>query len=294
MATASRTNSDYMVLIQTSNMADGTSPISVAAPLPESFMFDSTSNYEAPFAQGLFSNNMLRLASAAMGFKTATQALTVQLWQGSSETDLGLELDFQTESDPLVDVRDPILNLLRLTTPIADPNTGLLKSPGPHLDDELLQIGQDIKNDAEGIFQKAVAAAGSVAKVAGLNNTSTSVNGSGSTTQAKSQSVMTTQYWKQRIKNQISIQIGNYMFFDSVVITNVQQTYTSNIDKLTGWPHHARVAVRFRPLFMVTAQDLDTIFIQPRTQAASGSGALADAATNALRSSVGKIGNIFS
>lgn len=279
-------NSDYAVLIQSYNVDEGR-PISVLAPMPENFMFDSTSNYEAPFAQGLFSSDMLRLASAAAGFKTSTQALTVQLWQGISDTELGLELEFQTETDPISEVRDPILNLLRLTTPLADPNTGLMKSPGPHLDQEAVKLFLD---DVVEKGKEALKAAGEYAsslfgdnvKSGSLNAAEkTTADGTGASNKVQNKEIMTAQYWKQRIKNQISIQIGNYMFFDSVVITNVQQTFVSNIDAVTGWPHHAKVAVRFKPLFMITQQDLDTIFISPRSQQA-GSGSIVSSYLGAL------------
>ena len=265
-------NLDYQVLIQSFNPSEDNQVIAVSAPLPESFMFDSTSNYEAPFAQGLFSNNFLRLAASAMGFKTSTQALTVQLWQGISDTELSLELEFQTETDPLTDVRQPILDLLTLTTPVADPNTGLMKSPGPHLDPSQSQEILTATIDQSKSTWNAVAS--TVGKATGLNTSAiqfgtlsdpskTTNDGSGSTNQNKPTGIATAQYWKQNIRNQISIQIGNYMFFDSVVITNVQQTFQSNLDAVTGWPHHCKVAVRFKPLFMITRQDLDTIFISP-------------------------------
>lgn len=264
-------NNDYIVLIQNYNVSSDTQSVSIAAPMPESFMFDSTSNYEAPFAQGLFSSDLLRLGAAAMGFKTSTQALTAQLWQGISDTELGLELEFHTENDPLTDVRQPILDLISLTTPIADPTTGLLKSPGPHIDpDQSQDLLKDVYSQAKQLAQKLAEVGSQITgidltstKQGTLNNSSTTTaDGSGSTN-TTNPAISTAQYWKQRVKNQISIQIGNYMFFDSVVITHVQQTFVANIDAVTGWPHHAKVSVRFKPMFMIAQQDLETIFISP-------------------------------
>lgn len=53
------------------------------------------------------------------------------------------------------------------------------------------------------------------------------------------------------------------MFFESVVITRVSITAASNFDAQTGLPHHCRVLVEFKPLFMLTQQDLDTLFVNP-------------------------------
>lgn len=267
-------NSDYQVVIQSSSRDDGRSII-VQAPMPESFVFDSSSNFEAPFAQGLFSANILKLGAAAMGYRSAVQAMTVQLWQGTNDTELGLELEFQTETNPMLDVRKPILDLLKLTVPIVDPATGLMQSPGPHLDpnaQEALQTGADavasLKDTALSAGRAFVESVG--AKIGVLNNTSKSSNDGNNNNNKQPPNLGSAAYWKSRIKNPVSIRIGNYMYFDLVVITNVHQTYVSNIDKLTGFPHHVKVAVRFKPLFMITQQDLDNIFITPKQGSPTG------------------------
>jgi hypothetical protein len=70
-------------------------------------------------------------------------------------------------------------------------------------------------------------------------------------------------YWKSLVKNPITIWIGNYLKFDSVVVTGVRQTFLSNFDAKTGLPHHARVTVTFKPLFMLTQGDLESLFVNP-------------------------------
>jgi hypothetical protein len=100
-------------------------------------------------------------------------------------------------------------------------------------------------------------------------------------------SLGTSAYWKSRIKNQISIRIGNYMFFDSVVITNVQQTFSSNFDAQTGLPHHAKVMVGFKPLFMLVQSDLDQLFLNPNGGTTSGADNFGFSIPNAI-SSVGQ------
>ncbi|MGT3783906.1 hypothetical protein ACVTE8_15205 [Staphylococcus aureus] len=99
----------------------------------------------------------------------------------------------------------------------------------------------------------------------------------------------TAAYWNTKLKNRISIKIGNYLFFDSVVITRVSITAASNFDAQTGLPHHCRVLVEFKPLFMLTQQDLDTLFINP-----SASTPLSCDATYSLPGVASAAKNLFS
>jgi hypothetical protein len=83
-------------------------------------------------------------------------------------------------------------------------------------------------------------------------------------------SLGTASFWNSIIKNKISIAIGNYLYFDSVVVTRVSQTFASNFDAATGLPHHVRVTVAFKPLFMLAQEDLDTLFVSPTGSSTSG------------------------
>jgi hypothetical protein len=236
----------------------------VEAPMPESFKFDTQSAYAPMLPQGVTSGSVAT-AMAAFGVRLAVPALTAQLWQGSSEINLNLSLEFHTESDPVADVQTPILNLNRLVMPSINSSTGLLQSPGPSLNfNQLTTIaknaGTSLANTASNITGIGKAAPQS----SSMNNTSTSTNSGVGTAvnQSSTQNPQlgTSQYWKTQIANQISIRIGRYMFFDSVVITDVQQTFMSNIDAITGLPHHATVDITFRPLFMLTVEDLASVF----------------------------------
>lgn len=242
-------NSDYLVRIMTTQTD---TPIIVEAPMPGEFMFDSQANYEAPFAQGLFGNGALASLARLGGLALTSQALTAQIWQGSNDTQLSVELEFQAESDPLKEVRDPILSLLKLATPSMSPGTGMIRSPGPQLDTELAgKLWEDVKAQTTNSFTSAFS-----------DPSKTTTNGATQSTAnpQTNKGLGQGQAWKDKIRNVISIQIGNYAFFDTVVITNVQKTYTSQIDTFTGWPQHARVNVQFKPLFLLLQDDLDNIF----------------------------------
>lgn len=267
-------NTAYLVTIQQS-LASGA--VVVTAPMPESFSMDTAASYETALPQSFTNNNAINLVGSVFGTRMAVQALTAQLWKGNSETDLNLMLEFQTEVDPVADVRNPIVNLLKMTMPSTSSSTGLLTSPGPQLDlnqlggiavDFLKTSGNSALTVASAAGNKLLSAFGAPnVQVGQLNNTSTSSNdGANSTipaTNQKNPSLGTAAYWKSRVKNPISITLGNHMRFDSVVITHVNQTYASDFDSLTNLPHHCVVQISFRPLFMLTQQDLDDIFINP-------------------------------
>jgi hypothetical protein len=268
-------NTSYLVVVQQS-----TTNISVTAPMPDEFAFDVGASYEQMLPQGFFGGRVLNIAAAAAGTKLAVQAFTAQLWAGNTDTLLSVELVFHTETDPVADVRTPIVNLLKLTMPSISGNTGFLNNPGPSIDWSIAGqavgtglgqaaagVGSLFGSAASGVVNFASSALGALSKQGSMTDSNTQVaDGANNTVaQALSQnpSIGTAAYWKSRVKNQISIKVGNYLMFDSVVVTNVNLTFASNFDAQTGLPHNARVSVTFKPLFMLTQQDLDTLFINP-------------------------------
>lgn len=258
-------NPNYTVTIQQAadGSVKGSQGITVSAPMPDSFTFDTRSEYQAPYAQGLFGNGAISNLAKLGGLRLTTQALTAQIWQGSTETELGLELEFHAETDPDLEVRQPILSLLRLSTASIDPSTGALKSPGPQVNiDDAGQITADAGNQLANTGKQIGNALISVLRPARLNSENNSFNGrnSSSTPPQVQSGLGGAEYWKNRIRNQISIQIGRYAFFDSVVISNVQKTYGHQIHGPTGLPMYAKVSFQFKPLFLLVQGDLDQIF----------------------------------
>jgi len=272
-------NPNYRVTIMQSSgvgiATTGNSAIIVEAPLPETFAFDAQASYATMLPQGLTGGG-IATALAAVGIRLAVPALTAQLWQGSSEIQLQLALEFHTESDPVADVQLPILNLNRLTMPSISSSTGMLQSPGPILDFTTLStIVSNAKTQLANTYSNTQN--GQVTPVPStMNNTSLVCNAGNSSAvaqpTAQNPTLGTSQYWKSKISNQISIRIGSYLYFDSVVITNVQQTFMSNIDAITGLPHHATVNITFKPLFMLTVEDLAQVFISNSAPGQSSGG----------------------
>ena len=230
--------------------------IDVFAPIPETFMFDMSASYEAPFSSGI--TGKIANIGKFVGIKGVNQAMTVQLWQGSSDTELGLELEFQAEQDAYAEVMQPINELYKLVTPSTDTLGGFMKAPGPQIGDALYDTlkkatGYDDANEAQENDNTPAD------RMRDQNKETSNGRGSNKDTDPSGDKWGTVKWAKQHISNQIAIRVGQYAYFDSVVITNVQKTYTSQFDA-RGNPMHARVSVRFRPLFMVVQEDLNTIF----------------------------------
>lgn len=264
-------NPDYLVIVK--QVPDPSNPgitgPTVTAPLPESFAYDTASEYATPFAQGMLGAGNAATALSSLGVRLTTQAMTAQLWQGASENDLSLELDFQTYDDPDADVRQPVLTLLKLAAASVDSATGLLRSPGPRL--SLEDTGKIASSAGSTLLSEAKqvgSALGSVLGITGIRtdkglngpNANLNSNQQANTPPTTQNGLGGAQYWKSVVRNQISVQIGRYAFFDSVVILSAQDTWSNQIDARTGLPLHAKVSIRFKPLFLVTQDDLDQIF----------------------------------
>lgn len=266
-------NPDYLVIIK--QVPDPQNPgqagATVVAPLPETLAYDTASEYSTPFAQGMLSQGSIAQAMSAAGMRVTTQAMTAQLWQGATENDIGLDLEFQTYDDPDKDVRQPVLTLLKLAAASVDNATGLLQSPGPRI--SLEDTGKILASGASQLVnsgKQALNAAGSAVGIQGKLDTSKTMNAQTDNLNSNQKANVTpaavenglggAQYWKSVVRNQISIQIGRYAFFDSVVILNAQETKSHQMDARTGLPLHSKVSVRFKPLFLVTQQDLEQIF----------------------------------
>ena len=292
-------NPSYLVYIQEFAAAGSTGPaISITAPIPESVMYDASSSYEMRLPQGP-DKGLLGTVTEAFGMKLAVQALTAKLWSGSTSGAITIPLEFVTESDPIADVRTPIVNLMKLVTPSTNSSSGLLQSPGPQLDfSQLVQLAKDaasqisgiINNTGPGVGQQGSFSSGAILNgLGGLGNpnvtniqlTQTSMINSAVQTPdgtnatlfknpTQNPSMGTAAYWKSQVSNRISIRIGNYLFFDNVIITHVSQEFMSNFDAVTGLPHHVRVQLTFEPMFMVTQQDLDNIYLNPGQNSTPG------------------------
>ena len=260
----------------------------IRAWMPENFSYSVTSEYDAPF-QKIVNNDLVENLASMFGQKLVTPAMTAQLWQGSTHPEFSIELTFETESDPLKDVREPILKLLRLATPKLN-EMQLLESPGPQLDTTqltniattttatlasgLANIGRNGGSILQslGLIGDATNAAisdalgkidpkaqGSLGKTTNTEDSATNV-AHNSNTDNTVVNDMVGRGGRSQVKNQIAISIGRYIYFPSVVITNVECEFLHQIELGTGFPMSATVTVGFKPMFIPTQSDLNTMF----------------------------------
>lgn len=245
----------------------------ITAFLPQDFTLDIAAQYEESLAQAANSKSSELSGLARMGgVQLVTQALTAQVWQGSGEMTFSLPLIFQVEDDEQKDLLIPLSKLYQLTLPGELPN-GLLKAPGPTLNYKLLtqSVGAFVSGSIN-IAKDAISAgadnltegARDLDKYLGTNVLQPANGGSadkqgGNQKQANPQSAGQPPDMKSCIDNNISLDIGNYMHFDSVVIMGVSQTH--HVQPLeTGTMSRVDVQVTFKTFFIPTKRDIPSMF----------------------------------
>lgn len=233
--------------------------IIVDAWLPDTVQLDVNARYDAPFAQGLGDmfptlGNMARFA----GLTLTTQALTTQVWQGGSEFSFSLPLIFQAENSDISDVMIPIKKLLKLTMPKDPTKGGLLEAPGPHLDSETFQreAGPAMKTIATDTLSGAASAIGSpidTFKSLSSDALGKAKNAANTVARPISQAIVNS------VKNNISLYIGRFQYFPSVVITDVSPTFDVVIGPNNN-PVRASVIVQFKTFYTPTDDDIEDMF----------------------------------
>lgn len=73
------------------------------------------------------------LMASALGSGMTAPVLTAKLWQSTSTAEITIPLYFEAESDPLLEVRKPIVDLLSLVIPTTNA-LGILQSPSSYVD----------------------------------------------------------------------------------------------------------------------------------------------------------------
>lgn len=253
--------------------------IQVVANLPDNFQTDIGANYEEAFAQAINNTGIVGKLGAkarALGVQLTTQALTAQVWQGATEMTFNLPLIFQAVNSEFTDVLDKLESLYRLTLPSESFSNGFLIAPGPTIDPKLLlknvaAITSGDMNNAGSIAAEfgtsAVAALTDLAAAAASGfSGSRSLAGSGAstseaspTTTTKTTNVGVDTPLIHSVKNNISLQIGRYMYLESVVITSVQQTHFVNPLE-SGVMGRVEVTVGFKTFYVPTKKDIPNIF----------------------------------
>jgi hypothetical protein len=237
--------------------------ILVEAWLPEQVAMDVHADYDAPYAKGIQDavNPKLGEFTRFIGMSLTTQALTAQIWQGGSFVDITLQFIFQSESGAAADVMKPIQDLLRLMMPADPSNGGFLQAPGPHVDlNSLAANGKEAASQISSSIASALSAIAS-SPVQTMKDMVTNPLGVAQNVQAQANKdlVPASQALMASVKNNISLYVGQFLYFPSVVIKDVSPTFdvTMGTDKN---PIRASVNVTFSTFVMPTQNDIDTMF----------------------------------
>lgn len=308
--------SGYRVTIQRTSYSPNKRPIKVVGYLPQEFQFGVNAEFDRPFAnvaenvvQGM-TLGMGKTIAGVMGTSLVSPVLTANIWQGSTTSEMTLELHFEAKNNALQEIRQPLLNLLELVTPKLT-DQGLMESPASYLKvspQDAVAFFENARktitavstgSSSSGSFGNSLLNTISGALTEVTNTASSYLSGALSTANQESleklkdtgkqignmvmdavseanptsslKKLNTASYWQQALDSVVSVRIGDYVEFPCVVIKSVSSTLESMIDRDTGWPTHATISVTFEPMFASTIEDMQVNFLGG-SSAGSGSG----------------------
>lgn len=274
-ATVANSDKYYKVTIQFSTGVGSTGfTDSIVADCPKEFDFDTAVTYESPYAE-LVENTVKKagglgdLVNGAVNFtgtKLMTQALTAKVWTGASDITLSLPLVFQAETDEDAEVLLPLMKLMFLTMPgegstNATGGGGFLSSPGPRFDvtsivGDITKAAGNLSGVVDGIKNIVGGAIDSTGgAVSGI------INGASGVLAPVSQSIM------KAVSNPISLKIGEFLYFDNVVVESVRQSNHmlpvagNAVNVSSGINGRVEVNVTFKTFFTQTQRNLLTMMV---------------------------------
>lgn len=247
----------------------------VAGYMPDTISMGLTADYNSPLESVAedMSSGTVGLVARMFGYKVSANMFSMVLWSGSSHMDLELELRFVALRDTKVEVIDKIRALYGLITPNIESfsvtqspiQLGIVTSPGPSLeyagdptDVEAMfgTIGESVGTIVTGTtgaigdaVSGVVGGETSITKgvIAGAMGTAESV-GAGFNTLVKN----------LRVKNNISVKIGEFAWLKSVVIKGVTPAYNVKCD-LDGNMIDATVSVSIGTFVSPTNIDIPSL-----------------------------------
>jgi hypothetical protein len=239
---------------------------------------------------GMVSDDKVALGMRLMGAATSTQAMTMQVWQGSAPMEFSIPLHFVLNTDSETDILLPLRQLMSLTLPStatqfsnlsnlvnldfsSGGTGGFLVSPGPKLKLKEGMTPADVVHRVTGgttqAYQDGAAGGGGVVGgIAGVAGHAVDAAGRaidtvmGADAQAILDGLMGVDLFSLvDIEDNISLRIGNFMYFPSVVITDVSSEHGVKLDAYSRKPIEISVTVTFRTFLTPKAEDLASIII---------------------------------
>lgn len=241
----------------------------VVGAVPDTVEMNQSATWNAPWAGGI-SGKMGDMMSLVMGTRLVAQVLTLQVWQGGGNNDLDFSIQFELRaySDAERDVMIPLKTLLSMTMPTLS-NNGFLNAPGPQISqDTIKRIGAGAAAIAD---KSASVIASTVSKGVSFSNgtmsdgnktslSESAQNAMNEISTAASQNGLSRKSIEDSMTNKIKVEIGDWFRMTNVVITDVRHTFKSQRPgAATGTLMAADVTVSFRPMFTLTAEDVDNL-----------------------------------
>jgi hypothetical protein len=276
-------NRNYLVVIKQDQDVPtvpgmGGQPMVVVGQIAQEFQIDQAVKWATPWGAGLIGDGMVAdIMAATSGNRLVAQVTTLQVWQGAgNDIDFTVSFELRAHSDTSRDVMIPLQYLLAMSMPSLN-DAGFLLSPGPIIDSKALEeLGQAIPK-AISVAASDVGTIGGELLTAGKNaimgKTSDGANSALAVLTGKSQGVQQLakdigtiakkDTLETKMKNKISINIGQWFSLNNIVITNVQHTIKPQMPGKDGGLMAADVTIGFRPMFALTTADISNILRLP-------------------------------
>jgi hypothetical protein len=243
----------------------------VVGAVPDALEINQSASWNAPWAGGI-SGAKGDIMAVGLGTRLVAQVLTLQVWQGGGNNDFDFSIQFELRAyaDPERDVMIPLRTLLNMTVPSLSSN-GFLQAPGPRLTQEgIKKLGAGVAAVAVKTGEVVVDAAKAGYKVAtgemkngGIGSITDSaanaVNQIGTTAK---EAGLTRKGIEANMENKIKIEIGDWFRMTNVIVTDVKHTMKPQRPGPAGTIMAADVMISFRPMFTVTAEDIEMILGQ--------------------------------
>lgn len=257
-------NRNYAVIIVQDQDLTNSAPNIIVGGVPQSLQLNQSVNYTTPYGAGLFGQGAMGDAMAVVtGNRLVGQVMTMQVWQGSSgDFDFTLNFELRAWSDPEKDVMAPLRALLKMSLPTLG-RAGFLQSPGPVLSEEgatavagkITSVVFDAYKNGTQAFAQAQTADGSTDYVAAAGKVASAVYDS-----VDKSGIVRKEQIEKHLKNKIDIQVGRWFFMRNVIVTAVAHDIKAQTPEAqTGIIQSASVTITFRPMFAITAEDVDSI-----------------------------------
>lgn len=256
--------------------------VTVVGFLPEEISVDIEARYTAAFGEGLLdpSAGIVQKGLRLAGVSGISQEMSVKIWESTEGINLSIPITFVAGEivggRQITNVIDPIMDLMSLCTPSKNKGDIFLTPPGPHLATDFNAAKQVVRDIGafgasllvEGVYETSIGPmitagkalfGGSKPEVTVVSET-VGLDLSTETISKNLNDLGTSISNLINFDSTIVVSVGDFLYFDNVVINSVSQNYSMILDEI-GNPMQATVNVSFTTMLSPTIQDLRKIFL---------------------------------